>query len=89
MYTEKSETLDNIMAAFMASVGKLQSIMSEVAETIDGISSAMSESTDGVTTAAENISELAISISDIKKEANSNLDVSNLLKGEVERFEVI
>ena len=89
MYTEKSETLDNIMATFMASVGKLQSIMSEVAETIDGISSAMSESTDGVTTAAENISELAISISDIKKEANSNLDVSNLLKGEVERFEVI
>ena len=89
MYTEKSETLDNIMAAFMASVGKLQSIMSEVAETIDGISSAMSESTDGVTTAAENISELAISISDIKKEANSNLDVSNLLQGEVDRFEVI
>lgn len=89
MYTEKSETLDNIMATFMASVGKLQSIMSEVAETLDGISSAMSESTDGVTTAAENISELAISISDIKKEANSNLDVSNLLKGEVDRFEVI
>ncbi|MCR5545649.1 MAG: methyl-accepting chemotaxis protein, partial [Lachnospiraceae bacterium] len=89
MYTEKSETLDNIMATFMASVGKLQSIMGEVSETIDGISSAMSESTNGVTTAAENISELAISISDIKKEANSNLDVSNLLKGEVDRFEVI
>lgn len=89
MYTEKSETLDDIMATFMASVGKLQSIMGEVSETIDGISSAMSESTNGVTTAAENISELAISISDIKKEANSNLDVSNLLKGEVDRFEVI
>ena len=89
MYTEKAERIDNVVMAFSQNINHLNGIMTETVDSISNISSAMSESTKGVVLATDNISDIAGSMTQIKDEAGSNLEISNQLNTEVGKFKKI
>lgn len=89
MYTEKAERIDNVVMAFSQNINHLNGIMTETVDSISNISSAMSESTKGVVLVTENISDIAGSMTQIKGEAGSNLEISNQLNAEVGKFKKI
>ena len=89
MYTEKAERIDNVVMAFSQNINHLNGIMTETVDSISNISSAMSESTKGVVLATDNISDIAGSMTQIKDEAGSNLEISNQLNAEVGKFKKI
>lgn len=89
MYYEKAEKMDEVMSVFVENVTNLRKSMSDVAADISDISEAMNESAAGVSSAAENVVELADSMERIKADAGNNMEVSNRLLSEVERFKKI
>lgn len=89
MYTEKAERIDNVVMAFSQNINHLNGIMTETVDSISNISSAMSESTKGVVLATDSISDIAGSMTQIKDEAGSNLEISNQLNTEVGKFKKI
>ncbi len=89
LYYQDAEKMDVIVSTFHENIRLLQNTMSEMAEGINNISKAMTESADGVSDAADNVGRLAGSISGIKEEAESNLDISRQLQAEVDRFHKI
>ncbi|MBR1572056.1 MAG: methyl-accepting chemotaxis protein [Lachnospiraceae bacterium] len=89
MYTEKAERIDAVVLAFSENITHLNNIMTENVQSIENIASAMSESTKGVVLVTENISDIAGSMSQIRGEAGSNLEISNQLNAEVGKFKKI
>lgn len=85
-YNKDAENVDAFFNNFKNQADELQSIMNNMGSSLNGITQAMDESARGVVTAAESTANLADEISDIYKEAENNLKISDSLHGEVERF---
>ena len=63
--------------------------MSDMTTGIEGINISINESAEGVSHAANSTTHLVDSLGMIKDEAQSNLDISNMLRSEVARFKTI
>ncbi len=85
-YYDDAERMEVIVGSFQKNTDQLQHTMREMTEAINGISNAMSESADGVSDAASNVGELVATISGIKFEAENNMDISQQLQSEVDKF---
>ncbi|MBR1692392.1 MAG: methyl-accepting chemotaxis protein, partial [Lachnospiraceae bacterium] len=85
-YNKDAENVDTFFTNFKNQADELQQIMNNMGSSLSGITVAMDESAKGVVTAAESTANLADEISDIYKEAENNLSISDSLHGEVDRF---
>lgn len=85
-YYDDAKRMEAIVGAFKDNAEQLQQTMKEMSDSINGISNAMSESAEGVTEAASNVGELVTTISGIKAEAANNMDISQQLQSEVDKF---
>ncbi len=88
-YHEDADHMDEILQNFYASADRLRGTMAQMAEGIDGINIAVDESAQGVTSAAQSTGALVEALITIKSEADTNLDISQSLQGEVSRFKTI
>ena len=88
-YHNDADYMDETLQTFYSSAERLRSTMAQMAEGIDGINIAVDESAQGVTLAAQNTGELVEALITIKGEADINLDISQNLQGEVNRFKNI
>ena len=88
-YHEDADYLDEILQNFYASAENLRMTMITMADGIDGINIAVNESTQGVAMAAQNTGALVGALENIKEEADVNLEISENLQGEVNRFKNI
>ncbi len=88
-YHEDADHMDEILQNFYASADRLRGTMAQMAEGIDGINIAVDESAQGVTSAAQSTGALVEALTTIKTEADTNLDISQSLQGEVSRFKTI
>ena len=75
-----------VVQDFYVSADNLRMTM---ADGIDGINIAVNESAQGVAIAAQSTSALVGALENIKEEADSNLEISENLQGEVNRFKNI
>jgi len=89
MYYGDAESVEDIVKEFRSNIVFLQKTMGEMGRGIENISTAINESTNGVSSAAENVFDLASRISNIKDEAQSNLEISKKLQDEVDKFRQI
>ena len=88
-YHNDADYMDETLQNFYASAERLRGTMAQMAEGIDGINIAVDESAQGVTSAAQSTGALVEALSNIKGEADVNLDISQNLQGEVSRFKNI
>ncbi len=74
------------MDDFAAQSSRVQEAMENIKEAIDSINIAMEETASGITNVSSSTVDIVNSISSITSEAQDNMDVSNELKCEVEKF---
>lgn len=89
MYHEKAEHMDSVMAIVDDNIVALHNVMGEVNDGITNISTVVEENAQGVSSATENVSNLANSILCIRQMAMENVNSSNQLMNEVNRFQKI
>jgi len=85
-YHHDAENIDEFFTNFKCRADELQIIMNNVGNSLNGITTVMEESAQGVVLAARNTGNLVEEISDISREAENNLKLSQSLQREVERF---
>ena len=88
-YHHDAEEVDAFFEDFETRAGDLKSIMDDMGEGISDITNAVDENSKGVASAAENTSDLAKAIAGINRVAETNLELSNSLHEEVDRFKKI
>ena len=88
-YHDDADYMDETLQNFYGSAERLRGTMAQMAEGIDGINIAVDESAQGVTSAAQSTGALVEALTNIKGEANVNLDISQNLQSEVSRFKNI
>ncbi len=85
-YFQDAESMKGILGEFQQNSQNLSSTLTEVSRSVDSVNHAVAESSSGITMVAEEATKLACSMSDIRDEAEKNSQISDSLKGEVERF---
>lgn len=89
MYHEKAQHMDSVMAIVDDNIVALHNVMGKVNDGITNISTVVEENAQGVSSATENVSNLANSILCIRQMAMENVNSSNQLMNEVNRFQKI
>jgi methyl-accepting chemotaxis protein len=85
-YFKDAESMKTILGEFQDNSRSLSSTLTEVSKSVDNVNHAVAESSSGITMVAGEATKLAISMGDIKKEAENNNEISKSLKDEVQRF---
>ncbi len=85
-YFKDAESMKTILGEFQDNSRNLSSTLTEVSKSVDNVNHAVAESSSGITMVAGEATKLAISMGDIKKEAENNNEISKSLKDEVQRF---
>lgn len=88
-YHDDADNINNILKDFNNNAKELEKTMSDMTTGIEGINISINESAEGVSHAANSTTHLVDSLGMIKDEAQSNLDISNMLRSEVARFKTI
>ena len=89
LYHEDADYMDEVLQNFNTSAANLRTVVATMADGIDGINIAVNESAQGVAMAAQNTGDLVQALEIIKTEAYTNLEISDNLQGEVNRFKNI
>ncbi len=88
-YYQDAENMRSILGEFQQNSQNLSSTLTEVSNSVENVNRAVAESSSGITMVADEATRLAVSMSDIRNEAEKNSHISDRLKDEVERFETI
>lgn len=88
-YYEDAESVNEIFEAFNQSAADLKETIGQMADGMKDIAYAMDESAKGVASVADNTGELVKNISDIQKKTECNMEISNELQSEVDKFQNI
>ena len=88
-YYQDAENMRSILGEFQQNSQNLSSTLTEVSNSVENVNRAVAESSSGITMVADEATRLAVSMSDIRNEAEKNSHISDSLKDEVERFETI
>ena len=87
-YESDVESMNRMMSEFASESAQLKTNIDNIKESISAVNIAVEESTHGVTNVTETSVNLAGSIGDIGKEADSNMGIANQLNQEVNRFKL-
>lgn len=85
-YLEDAEYVNGTMSECTAKTERLQKIISELVESMDGIAVSVGESANGISKSSENTTELVAEITSIEKEANSSTQIVSQLKKQAAAF---
>ncbi|MCR5101480.1 MAG: methyl-accepting chemotaxis protein [Butyrivibrio sp.] len=85
-YQEDVESVANAMVHFANDSQEINELMASIKETIDNINTALEETVKGITNVSNATVEVAGNLKHISGEASENLDISNELKDEVNKF---
>ena len=80
--------MNDMMSRFATESEKAEESINQIKETIAALNSAVEECTIGVTGVTETMVDLTASVGDIEQEADSNMNVANLLNDEVNKFKL-
>ena len=81
-------SMNEMMQHFAEESGRLKISMDGIRQALENVKTAVCESALGVTNVAETVTRLAGNVSDIEKEADSNLDIAGKLNGEIGKFKL-
>ena len=87
-YRTDAGDMNSMMQAFADESGQVKSSIDYIKEAISAVSIAVEESARGVTNVTEMSVDLTANVGDIGNEANSNMDIANLLNVEVGKFKL-
>ena len=87
-YQSNVGSMNEMMQRFAAESKQLKMNMNEIREALEGVKIAVSESALGVTNVTETAIGMTSSVSDIGKEADSNLEIVGRLNDEVGKFKL-
>ena len=87
-YQSNVGSMNEMMQRFAAESKQLKVNMNEIREALEGVKIAVSESALGVTNVTETAIGMTSSVSDIGKEADSNLEIVGRLNDEVGKFKL-
>lgn len=87
-YRVDAGDMNSMMQAFADESGQIKSSIDQIKEAISAVSIAVEESARGVTNVTEMSVDLTANVGDIGNEANSNMDIANLLNVEVGKFKL-
>lgn len=87
-YKEDVHEMSSTMQDFTASCQELKGNMDIIKEAIDAVNIAVDESAKGVSNVSELAASITGSIGDIEHEADGNMEISNQLNEEVNRFKL-
>ncbi len=85
-YKKDVHEIGTLLQQFTKSCETVKSAMDGIKESVSVTNIAIEESTRGIATTAESLVELANTSEDIKERASGNVDVSNALDAEVNKF---
>ncbi|MDE6737628.1 MAG: methyl-accepting chemotaxis protein, partial [Lachnospiraceae bacterium] len=87
-YRSDVGSMNEMMQRFASESEELRHSMDLIRGTVEGIKTAVNESAIGISNVSDTVVGLTESVSDIDKQADSNLGVSGLLKSEVSKFKL-
>lgn len=87
-YRNDVGTMNAMMKEFADESGQLRNNMDYIKGAMDSISVAMEESSTGIVNVTEMAIDLTNNVSDVEKEASSNMDIVNELNTEVGKFKL-
>lgn len=87
-YRSDVGSMNEMMQRFASESEELRHGMDLIRGTVEGIKTAVNESAMGISNVSDTVVGLTESVSDIDKQADSNLGVSGLLKSEVSKFKL-
>ena len=87
-YRSDVGSMNEMMQRFASESEELRHSMDLIRESVGGIKTAVNESAIGISNVSDTVVGLTESVSDIDKQADSNLGVSGLLRSEVSKFKL-
>lgn len=87
-YRSDVGSMNEMMQRFASESEELRHSMDLIRGSVEGIKTAVNESAIGISNVSDTVVGLTESVSDIDKQADSNLGVSGLLKSEVSKFKL-
>ncbi|MBD5485892.1 MAG: methyl-accepting chemotaxis protein, partial [Lachnospiraceae bacterium] len=87
-YRSDVGSMNETMQRFASESEELRHSMDLIRGSVEGIKTAVNESAIGISNVSDTVVGLTESVSDIDKQADSNLGVSGLLKSEVSKFKL-
>ncbi|MBD5476292.1 MAG: methyl-accepting chemotaxis protein [Lachnospiraceae bacterium] len=87
-YRSDVGSMNEMMQRFASESEELRRSMDLIRESVEGIKTAVNESAIGISNVSDTVVGLTESVSDIDKQADSNLGVSGLLRSEVSKFKL-
>ena len=87
-YRSDVGSMNEMMQRFASESEEVRHSMDLIRGSVEGIKTAVNESAIGISNVSDTVVGLTESVSDIDKQADSNLGVSGLLKSEVSKFKV-
>lgn len=87
-YQTNVGNMNEMMQGFAAKSEQLRTNMNEIKIALEEVQTAVNESTQGVMNVTDTAVELTNNVSDIQKEADSNLDIVDRLNNEVGKFKL-
>lgn len=87
-YQDDVGNMSQMMQSFADESGEVKRSIDQIKEAISAVSIAVEESAKGVTNVTEMSVDLTSSVGDIGNEANSNMNIANLLNAEVNKFKL-
>ena len=87
-YRSDVGSMNEMMQRFASESEELRHSMDLIRESVEGIKTAVNESAIGISNVSDTVVGLTESVSDIDKQADSNLGVSGLLRSEVSKFKL-
>ena len=87
-YKEDIHEMSSTMQDFTASCQELKGNMDMIKEAIDAVNIAVDESAKGISNVSELAASITGSVGDIGQMASGNMDISNQLNAEVNRFKL-
>lgn len=85
-YNEEAGKIKEVMAVFSEQAQQLQSNMDRIRQVMDAVNHSVEESALGVSRISEMSSNINENVKDIEKQADTNMDIANMLDIEVNKF---
>ncbi len=87
-YSSDSAKINQMMQQFQYQANQLQENIDHISRSVTEVNGAVEESTKGIYSVSEMSGSISENVSDIERQADANLTISNRLRGEVNKFKI-
>ena len=87
-YNQEAGKINDMMQVFEQQSGQLQHNMDSIRQVIEMVAGSVEESAQGVSRISQMSADINESVTDIEGQADENMDIANMLDGEVNKFQL-